>query len=427
MFIVYNFVTLIITLIYLPVYLFKRKFHSGFLLRLGFLPKNLGLERPIWIHAVSVGETILIRGLLDELRSAYPGKKFVISTVTPTGNKIAKSIAQNDDFVTYLPLDFSFIVRYVLDKINPSLFILAETEIWPNLLSCLHKKNIPVAIINARISDRSFRGYSLVKFLLKPVLDKISMFCVQSKRDAKRLALLGVDENKIRVTGNMKFDALTLNRDYTDKRTNLRITPQEKIFVAASTHPGEEEIALRIYKRLSLKFNDFRLLIAPRRPERAAAIEKLVDKFGFFPVRISQLSRIPLAPGAVEGPPASRNPVFILDTIGQLMDFYAISDIVFVGGSLVKTGGHNILEPAIFGKPVFFGPYMFNFRDIAELFLENQAAVMVHNEEELYAKIDDALNNRLDINSISAKQKDLILRNQGATKNTLACIRSLYA
>lgn len=390
-------------------------------MRLGFLPKNLNLNRPIWIHAVSVGEVISLKPLLEELRKTYPQKNFVISTVTATGNKIARACTAKGDFVTYLPLDFSFIVSCVLNKINPSLFILAETEFWPNLLTALSKKNIPVTVVNARISDRSLGGYRALKFLIKPLLDKVSLFCAQSERDKERLVSLGAAPDKIKVTGNMKFDTLVSGKSLKDNKAGLGITAREKIFIAASTHPREEEIALKLYKKLYAEFNYLRLIIAPRHPERSVQIINLIRNYGFNAKRTSFLNE-PAGQERSEAKPV----VFVLDTVGQLMDFYAISDIVFVGGSFVKVGGHNILEPALFGKPVFFGPHMFNFRDITALFLENKAAVMAHSENELYIKIREALNNPAGIKGISERARNLISRNQGATRKSLDCIRSIY-
>ncbi len=393
--------------------------------RLGVLKQGLNLDRPVWMHAVSVGEVKAISGLLEELRKAYPDKNFVISTVTETGNKIAKSLVQEKDFLTYLPLDLSFIVRIAINKINPSLFILAETEIWPNLISCLYKKKIPITIVNGRISDSSFKGYSVIKFLLKPILNKISLFCVQTQVDAERFSALGVSQEKIKVSGNLKFDikrdyapacrqAGILKKDCTDCRLKLGLLLDEKLLAAASTHPGEEEIILGVYKELLAEFSNLRLLIAPRHPERAKEVEKIIIRYGFNPTRISGLA----------GEPVNRQTVFILDTIGQLMDYYAISDIVFVGGSLLKKGGHNILEPASLEKPILFGPHMFNFRDIADLFLNNKAAIRVDDSKVLAQKIRELLNSPGLALELGFKAKETLLRNKGSIKRTMELIKN---
>ncbi len=424
--ILYDLIFIISALIYLPIYLFRRKFHQGFLARLGFLPLDLKLNSPIWIHAVSVGEAMAIKELVKELKRVYPTKKFIISTVTPTGNKIAQGIAQKGDFVTYLPLDFSLIVRCSLNKIKPSLFIIAETEIWPNLITQLFRRKIPVILVNARISDRAFSGYRKIKLLLKPVLEKISLFCAQTDRDAQRFKALGVPGGKIRVTGNMKFDTTPACRqagitqikstDYTDYKAKLGLKDNEKILVAGSTHPGEEEIILSVYKKLLDEFSGLRLLIAPRHPERTRDIEKIVIKYGLNLVKVSQLASLPVCQ-------LNRPTVFILDTIGELLSFYAIADIVFVGGSLIKKGGHNILEPASQGKPILFGPYMFNFRDIVDLFLVHQAAILVYNTEELKRKIKELLSKPEEAADLGRRARDLISENRGATQRTLDIIK----
>ncbi len=405
MFILYDLIFLVFALIYLPLYLLKKKFHQGFLRRLGFLPKGLELDRPVWIHAVSVGEAMAIRDLIEALRRIYPEKKFVISTVTPTGNKVAASLAREGDFITYLPLDFSFIVRGVIGRIKPCLFVIAETEIWPNLISALFKKKIPVVIVNGRISDGSFKGYRAVRFLLKPVLNKVNAFCVQSKLDAERLTRLGVVKDKIQVTGNMKFDSKPNVLSFDN--LHLRFNEEEELLVCGSTHSGEEEIILGAYKKLLAEFPKLKLLVAPRHPERAKDIEKLALKNGFEAVFVSQLGRATSY--------ELRTKVFILDTIGQLLNYYAIADIVFVGGSLARIGGHNILEPASQGKPVIFGPHMFNFRDMADLFLKNKAALLAHNTQELEDSVRYLLNSPAVVDEFSRRARDLITQNQGAT------------
>ncbi|MCX5700695.1 MAG: 3-deoxy-D-manno-octulosonic acid transferase [Candidatus Omnitrophica bacterium] len=416
MFILYDLIFLILVIITLPVYILKGKFHTEFFKRFGVLPKGLELDRPIWVHAVSVGEAVVVRGLVDELRKVYPGKKFVISTVTPTGNKIAKDLVKDADLLTYLPLDFSFIVRSVMQRINPQLFIIAETEIWPNLISVLNKKGIPIVTVNGRISDSSFKGYRVIKFLIKNILAKVNLFCTQTDSDAKRLIALGVDPDKIKVTGNMKFDQINLVRT-SDYRKRLGLSPEEKLFVAGSTHSGEEGVVIGVYKKILDIFPNVKLLIAPRHPQRAKDIELLARSFGFFPVKTSELSTQCVS--------CLQKPVFILDTVGELVNFYSASDIVFVGGSLIKKGGHNILEPASLGKPVIFGPYMFNFRDIAQMFIDNNAAIQVHNQEELFLAVENLLKNTQKVLELNSQAREVIIRNQGATLRSVQAIKGV--
>ena len=421
MFIIYDLIFLLFTLVCLPLYLLRGKFHRGFSRRLGFLPVSLNLDRPIWIHAVSVGEAVSIKSLVVELRKAYPHKKLVISTVTATGNKIAQGLVKDGDFLTYLPLDFSFIVSRVLKRINPCLFIIAETEIWPNLICALAQQKIPIVTVNGRISDGSYAGYRAIKLCIRPILSKVAQFCMQSNRDALRLQNLGVDKAKVQVTGNVKFDiplGLSAGLETVEYRQKLFLRrANDKLWVCGSTHPGEEELILKAYQELLVVFPGLKLLIAPRHPERSRNIGDIISQCGFIPVFISSINS--------DCPTCIKKPVFILDTIGQLLNFYSAADIVFVGGSLVKKGGHNILEPASLKKPIVFGPHMFNFRDIVELFLENKAGVMVDNLQQLIGRIKEILGDDSLARELGAAAYALIASNSGATDRNVQIIKSL--
>jgi 3-deoxy-D-manno-octulosonic-acid transferase len=417
--ILYDVLFFLILLAFLPVYFLKRKFHPGFSARFGRLPNGAQFNHPIWIHAVSVGEAVSIKKLVEELRQIYPGRQFLFTTVTPTGNAVISKIAAAGDVVTYLPFDFSSVVRKFIRTVAPSLCILAETELWPNLINCLARERIPIVVVNARISDSSLRGYSLIKCLAKSVFNKVHTFCAQSERDSQRLSALGVAAHKLQVTGNMKFDldstpqALSAAHEIREHAGDTGI-----VWVAASTHPGENEMVMRVYKKLLPSFPGVKLLIAPRHPQRSSQIAAIAERFGFPSLFISQLERLP----------ATRHlqPIFILDIIGQLIPFYSIADIVFVGGSLVKRGGHNILEPAALGKPVFFGPHMFNFRDIADLFVENEAGVMVRNEQELGQKIQYYLGHTSQLQDMTRRARALLEANQGATAKTKRIIMEVF-
>lgn len=420
MFIIYDLIFLIFMLIYLPLYLLRGKFHQGFSRRFGSLPAGLNLDRPIWIHAVSVGEIISVKGLIAELRKAYPQKKIVISTVTATGNKIARTLIKEGDFLTYLPLDFSFIVKNVLKKINPSIFIIAETEIWPNLISCLDKQRIPVVIVNGRISDGSYGGYRAIKLFIRPILRKVKQFCVQSEIDALRLENLGVKKENIQVAGNVKFDinleaASGINASA--YREKLWLAQNDQLLVCGSTHPREEELIFKTYRELLIAFPNLKLLIAPRHPQRSNDIANIATDNGFVSLYISSI--------AGSCPTCINKAVFILDVIGELFNYYSAADIVFMGGSLVKTGGHNIIEPASLKKPVIFGPQMFNFRDITELFLKNKAAIMIEDQEGLGAKIKEILVNASATKEMVERAYALIIANRGATMRNIQAIKQL--
>ncbi|MCX5710004.1 MAG: 3-deoxy-D-manno-octulosonic acid transferase [Candidatus Omnitrophica bacterium] len=422
MFILYDLIFLIFAIVSLPVYLFKGKLHRGLLERLGFLPK-VAWSRPIWVHAVSVGEVMSVKGLIHEIKKSYPGKQIILSTVTATGNQVAKSIADTNIFLLYLPFDLSFIVNSVLSRINPSIFIIAETEIWPNLICALNKRKIPVMIVNGRISDASAKRYRPVRFLLKRIVNKIDLICAQSERDAKRFKeALGAKEERIRITGNMKFDfSLPVFQEGAQikLRKEMTLHPTDKLLVCGSTRPGEEEVILRVYKELLREFKNLLIVIAPRHPDRSEEIVSIVSKSGFKAVKISHLP--------YECATCIAHPVFILDTIGNLLEFYKAADLVFVGGSLARTGGHNILEPAIFAKPVIFGPHMFNFRDIADLFLKENAGIMVRNDEELKKQVAFLLHSPQEAQALGERARQLIVKNQGATLRNIEQIRILVA
>ncbi|MDD5255790.1 MAG: 3-deoxy-D-manno-octulosonic acid transferase [Candidatus Omnitrophica bacterium] len=413
-------VYLLLALVYLPLLILRRKLHRGFVMRLGFLKKSVSTEtaaaRPVWIHAVSVGEAMVARRFLEEFRPKLPGKRFVFSTVTATGNAIAKGMAEREDTVIYAPLDLSLIVEKAVSRIKPGLFICVETEIWPNLIACLRRKGIPVAVINARISDASFGGYRLFKFLFGRTFASLSLACAQTDLDRRRLAQLGVPEERIVVTGNMKFDFAA--RANPAASQILTASAQELLWVCGSTHPGEEEVLTRVYKNVSARFPQLKLLIAPRHPERTPLVSQLLARHGFNPRRISQLTQ-----GEVRL--AGSNEVYILDTVGELFSYYRQAAFVFIGGSLVKHGGQNLLEPASLAKPVIFGPHMFNFRRIAELFLQNNAALMIRDAEDLEQKVTLLLTDIALREKLGQRAQKVMRENQGATKETAARITEL--
>lgn len=419
----YDFLFFCLLLFFVPVYLCKGKLHHSIFQRLNPLPKVLLPITPIWLHAVSVGEVNAIRALLPLLRKNYPGKEIVISTVTPTGQQVAKGLRQDADLVTYLPLDFSFLVKPCLDQARPSLFIIVETEIWPNLIYYLAKNKIPIALVNARISDKSFQGYRIFKFFFAPVLRRIDLICCQSTCDAEKLIALGAGEDKIKITGNMKFDSIDYGdykNDYSDYRLKLSLRAEEKLLVAGSTHPGEEEIIIAAYRELLPANPNLRLLIAPRHPQRAKEVARLVEKFSFPYTFISNLFALtPIAHGL------RPNTIFILDTIGELVAYYAAAAIVFVGGSLINKGGQNILEPAIFSRPIIFGPHMHNFRATAELFLKENCAIMVYNKEDFRQAIEKLLADPEGAAELGRRAKDLVEKNKGAAGRTMEQIWKL--
>jgi len=373
---IYDFLFIIGFIIYLPVYVWRKKVNLVSLReKLGFISR-VSKEQAIWIQVVSVGEVNLIGSLIKRLREVY-NYPIVLSTTTLTGNITARKQYSHLAEIFFFPFDITFVLEKVLKIIKPKMFIAVETEIWPNLFYCLNKKGIPIAIINGRISDKAFSKYKLIKPFLGKVLNKCKYIAVQNEIYKDRFLTLGADEERIVISGNMKFESISVDESKL-LRVKERYLPVLKkknglIFIAASTHAPEEEIILGVYRDM-LKINpDLVLVIAPRHPERVSSVEKIISSYGFDSVAISKISS-----GDTVG-----NNVFIIDSVGELLYFYSLSDICFVGGSFANIGGHNILEPIYFLKPTFFGPYMENFRDIEEVVLNKGAAIKIQNIEEL--------------------------------------------
>ena len=418
---IYDIAFFIFSVFYLPTLLFKGKLHRDFLERFGIFSRDKEASLAsgkdvIWIEAVSVGEVSLCKNFLPLLKKKFPHSSIVLSTVTKTGNDLAKKLFSDTATVVYFPLDFTFIVKKVVAKIRPKIYVMVETEIWPNLLKEIYRNSIPAILINGRISDKSFGKYKLVRPFLKKILDKIGVFCMQSKVYAERIIALGAPEARVRVTGNMKFDvniaqgAKPVNR----MQELIGLKDGQELFVAGSTHSGEEEEVLEAFKTLVKDFPKLKLLIAPRHIDRASEVEKAVKRWGLGSQRMSDLNSGHTAPDGQS--------VLILDAIGQLNDIYAISTLVFVGGSLIKHGGQNPIEPAVLEKPVLFGPYMFNFKDIANVLLSNNAAMQVVDGKDIFEKSKFLLSNREELSRLGRNAKKIVLENGGATGENLKAI-----
>jgi len=350
----------------------------------------------------------LCRAVIPLIRKRFQSSTIVISTITKTGNDLAKKLFSNDAVIIYFPLDFSFIVRKVVNLVRPKVYVMVETEIWPNVLKELDARSVPSILINGRISDKSFNKYMLARPFLRKTLGFIHKYCMQSKLDADRIIAMGAPAEKVSVAGNVKLDILPSVPRNTTGRTleTLGLKEGDALFVAGSTHAGEEEMVISAYDKLLADFPGLQLLIAPRHVERSSDLCRAVKTAGFNPVKVSDISvgRISL--------PAKK--VFVLDRIGQLAEFYAASMIVFVGGSLVKHGGQNPVEPAILEKPVIFGPHMFNFRSIVTILLERDGAVQVQDEDELTRQILALLSDPDKRSSLGRNAKAAILDNRGA-------------
>jgi len=427
----YNTIFIIFSIIYLPTLILKGKLHKDFFQRFGIfgretLARLSSLKRTVWIHAVSVGEVRAASPLIEFIEKELPGHSIVITTTTRTGNTLARSIFKARALVIYYPLDLSFITGRFVELIRPSVFAAMETEIWPNLIMSLSRRGVPAIILNGRISDRSFAGYRAASGFFKPLLRRITVFCMQSEADAERIKIIGAPVERVVITGNMKFDTGTAvyrgasfpgEGDRARLKVRYSMYPDEEVIIAGSTHPGEEEIIVAVYLRLLAGFPGLRLIIAPRHIERAADIERLLEKSGLRSARISRFED--------SGFHSHARPVLILDTIGQLKDLYAIATIVFIGGSLVRKGGHNLVEPALFGKPILCGPCMSNFRDMVSQFERYHAVLIVEDEASLEKAMRKLLGSAQERAFLGDNARRLIETQSGASVRNLLVLQKV--
>lgn len=438
MYFIYSILLFLFLLFSTPYFLFrmvtKGKYKKGLKQRLGFIPK-LKDKDIIWIHAVSVGEVIAASPVIDAIRKRFPKYSFLISTVTDTGQDMARKTVSDPKEIIYFPLDFKWIVNKVLKIILPKLFIMIETELWPNFIRGAKRRKIPLAVVNGRISPGSYKGYRVIKPFLKRVLFNIDLFCMQSELDEERIISLGAPKERVHVTGNVKFDGLqTEVSDRERLAEELKISSKDLVLVAGSTHPGEEEIILDIYQKAREEYPNLRLILAPRHPERIPEVEAICKSksFSYFKglkysltmrwitsIRRSQLAKRRL-------PITDHRPVILLDTIGELAKVYSLATVVFVGGSLVPVGGHNILEPAALGKAPLFGPYMHNFVESARLLLEGKGGIQARDREELLKNILDLLKNPEKREKTGKRAQEIVKRHQGASERTVELVGKLW-
>jgi 3-deoxy-D-manno-octulosonic-acid transferase len=364
--------------------------------------------RPIWVHAVSVGEVMAAHPLIREIKKKYPDRKLILSTVTVTGNYTARRRVPEADAVFFFPFDFPWIVRRVIRGINPQVVLIAETELWPNFFRELRKAGIPSAVINGRISVKSHKNYLKFKKFFSLVFLNVDLFCMQSEPDALRIKEIGAGPEKVIVTGNLKFDL----RIPANQALPIVIPQGKKVITAGSTHRGEEQALLSIFKELRTKYPELLLILAPRHPERFNEVEALINKAGYECARRTQR----------RGP---FKDVLLLDTIGELRAFYSVCDIAFVGGSLVKVGGHNLLEPAAMKKPVIFSRYMFNFKEISEALMSAGGGIMVRDKDELSLQLDKLLADKELAKRMGEQAFRVIEMNSGAALKTIEAVSGL--
>ena len=423
----YSFATLLALIVLSPYFVYQALRHHKYVgslgQRLGYLPIsfNLDAEESIWVHAVSVGEVLAARPVLAGLRERYPDLRLFLSTTTMSGQQIARKAA-DADAVFYFPFDFTFIVRRTLNLVKPRLFLMVETEIWPNLLRECRRRGVRTALVNGRLSPRSYRRYRAIRPFIRRVLADIDRFCVQSEEMARRFVTLGADPAHVVVTGSLKFDSLDPSTAPGRGRERVlrffRISPGRPVVVAGSTARGEEDAVIRAFNRLRMTTagGNALLILAARHPERFGEVEKLCQREGLSTARRSDL-------------PIDKEPkvdAVILDTIGELAQLYQIATAVFVGGSLVPTGGHNILEPAVHGRPIIFGPHMDNFAEIARVFLAQGAAIQVRTARELEDVVVSLIGDPVRRAKLGAAARALVDANRGAKDKTLNVLTDVF-
>lgn len=406
----------------------KHKYRGGFAEKLlGRVPRRAG-ERPcVWLHAVSVGEVNLLGALVAELRRRQPALEFAISTTTATGYEVAHQ-KYAEHLVFYCPLDFSWAVEAALARLRPNLLVLAELELWPNLIRAAKAQGVPVAVVNGRLSDKSFRGYRRVAASLRPIFRRLDLVAAQSQQYAERFRLLGAASEQVVVTGSMKFDGARLDRrnDATNRLRKLaEIADDDLVLLAGSTGEPEEDAALDVYSRLAGEFPRLRLIIVPRHPERFDEVARLIERRATPYVRRSRLGDERLPGGRAAGLTSPSARVLLVDTVGELSAWWGVADVAFVGGSLNSRGGQNMIEPAAYGAAVCFGPNTRNFRDIVALLLAHEAAVVVRDADEMQTFVQRALVEPLYAAGLGQRAQNLVRSQQGATARTVDRLEQL--
>ncbi|MGH9710470.1 MAG: 3-deoxy-D-manno-octulosonic acid transferase [Candidatus Acidiferrales bacterium] len=405
----------------------RGKYLAGFGERMGHLPQTIAptISGPssIWVHAVSVGEVLAAKPLIDGLKQRFPDRQVFVSTTTATGQRVARERIASADGIFHFPFDWTGAVRRDFRRLRPGLVVIIETEIWPNFMREADRADIPVVFVNSRISERSFRRFRRFKPLIgkffSRVLHNAELFLAQSAEDARRLKEMGAPADRIEVSGNMKYDHEPPPPAAFGNWLAQQIREQERwpLLVAGSVVAGEEEIVLAAYDIVQRQWRHALFVLAPRKPERFDSAVRAVEERGWKAIRRGSLDK--------NSPLDEHSDVLVLDSIGELAGLYALADAAFVGGSLVASGGHNILEPAWFSKPPVFGPSMENFRDMAAHFSSAGAGVQVSNAAQLGKVWVELIRDPSRSAEMGRKARALVEANRGATARTLARIAEL--
>ena len=413
----------------IPIVLLSEKRRKTVLQRLGLanlpegIKKNISHKpdkKQIWVHALSVGEVISAVPFVKGLKDSFRNKKIFFSVSTLTGFEIADSyVKEFVDEIFFFPYDLVFSVKYIAGIIDPDIVIIVETDIWPNFLFEMKKRNVPVILVNTRLSKKSFSGYKRIRCFMEAIFLTFSKICTQSSEDAQRFKHLGVPDSKIVITGNFKFDQeydFMSETEIQSLKQSINILPAQKIILAGSTHKGEESIILNAFEKIIAMYSDVVLIVAPRDPRRAESVCRHFLSAGFSAITLKNVNR------RKQGEVLK---VIVVDTIGLLTKLYAVADIAFVGGSLVNCGGHNPLEPAALSKPIIFGPDMSDFAETSKMLVESGGAVRVQNAESLYETFANLLGNRTKSQNMGKRVFQVYSANSGAVKKTIGVVDSL--
>ncbi|UUM30482.1 lipid IV(A) 3-deoxy-D-manno-octulosonic acid transferase [Vibrio japonicus] len=371
----------------------------------------------IWLHAVSVGEVLASRKLISQLQERYPEKAVLVTTTTSTGAQQVENMG-NGIVHRYMPIDFSWCVRRFLRTVKPEIMLIIETEIWPNTIHTVSKQSIPIVLVNGRLSEKSLSNYQKLSLLIQPALSSISSLLSVHSDDAKRFIGLGVEAEKVTTTGSLKYDISVEQQTYDDASAlRKQLGESRKVWIAASTHLGEDEFILAAYKLAKEKIPDLLLILVPRHPERFDSVAELIQSQGLSCVRRSQGRATELS---------KSTDVYLGDSMGEMMILLAASDLVFMGGSLLgkKVGGHNFIEPAVLSKPCLTGPSYYNFADLADQLIGVGMLTVVSDSEQLAEKVVKSLSSPETLSASGKAGYDIVLRNQGALKRTVNSIAS---
>ncbi len=429
MLIIYNLFFPLLFLFYLPYYLLhiyrRGSLSADYWQRFGFFSAERkaqlrALRQPVWIHAVSVGETVAAATFIKAWLKRHPDEQIVFSCGTSTGFATAAQKLPSQVSRIYCPMDFFWAVRHALRLIRPRMLVIFEVEIWPNLVLQASRRGCQVVLVNGRMSDKSSHGYARWKFIFQPIFQAFSCLCVQTPEDAERLARVIGEDERIKVCGTMKFDQVP---DLESAAKNAELdacfgAEQRVVFVAGSTHSGEEELVCDCYRALKNDYPELRMVLVPRHQERAAEVENVL--------RARQLTWRLLRPGPGQVVAPAPVDVLLVNTTGELMNFYAAADIAYVGKSLAgQTGGHNMIEPAIFGKAILYGVHVENFRAVAALFQQDQAAIELASDDELQQQLRCLLAEPAKRVFLGRKARQVVDKYRGCIDKTLDYLAKL--